>query len=134
MAHYLWQLGKECHLINCEKTPQFFLFLDPEKKIRVFDPQIHEQIFREAGGAIVVDISDWRRLDDVGKAIKQYAIPVACVDHHIPTDEMGAVQISDQKASSTGELLFEFFKFCGAVMSPPIVEALYTCILTDTGS
>jgi phosphoesterase RecJ-like protein len=134
MAHYLWQLGKECTLLNCEKTPQFFLFLDPDKKIQVFNSPSHEQIFREADGAIVVDISDWKRLDEVGKAIKQCDLPVACVDHHIPTDEMGAVQISDQKASSTGELLFEFFKYCDAVMSPPIVEALYTCILTDTGS
>ena len=134
LYHYLSGLDKNVYLLNCDKTPAFFNFLDPDQKIVKYDPKEHTSIIENLDGVIVVDISDWARLFEVGEAIQQCNIPVACIDHHIPTDTMGPVQVSDQLASSTGEMLYEFLLDSHVEMSIPIVNALYTCILTDTGS
>jgi len=133
-AHYLQQLGKNVHLINCDQMPKFLRFLDPEQDIRVFDAKEHDSLFRTLDAAVIVDISDWKRLLEVGTYIKKYSLPVACIDHHIPTDVMGEVQISDQTASSTGEILYDYFTYANVEMTEPIVNAIYTSILTDTGS
>ncbi len=134
MAHYLRQLKKEVFLLSSDPTPKFFHFLDPKGEITPYSPEAHLSLLQSLDGGIVLDISDWKRLRGVGEAIVQFSLPVVCIDHHIPTDEIGMVQISDQSASSTGEMLYDFFQDSKAEMTVEIIEALYTCILTDTGS
>ncbi len=134
LAGYLDQLGKKVLLFNCDPTPKFFKFLDPQKRIKTFDASQHASAIRSCDGAVVVDISDWARLSKVGVEIKENQIPVACVDHHIPTDLTAEVTVSDTRVSSTGELLYEFFINVDAQFDAAMVDALYTSILTDTGS
>ncbi|MBN1996357.1 bifunctional oligoribonuclease/PAP phosphatase NrnA [candidate division KSB1 bacterium] len=134
LASYLDQQGKQAVLINCESTPKFFKFLDPQKRIEIFHAGRHNHIIQSCDGAFVVDISDWARLKEVGMALKKYKTPIACIDHHIPTDLIADVEISDTQVSSTGELLYEFFRKVKAHFDATIVDALYTSILTDTGS
>jgi bifunctional oligoribonuclease and PAP phosphatase NrnA len=134
MAHFLEKTGKEPYLINMDATPKYFQFLDADKHIASYDPGAHDRLIQSMDAAIVLDVSDWDRLQELGQVIKQAGIPVACVDHHIVTDQMATVQISDLDASSTGEVLYCFFQFCRAEMTPEMVDALYTSILTDTGS
>ncbi len=134
MAHYLRQLKKEVYLLSSDPTPKFFHFLDPKAEVTLYKPDDHLSLIQSLDGGVVVDISDWKRLRGVGEAIRTFSLPIACIDHHIPTDEIGIVQISDQGASSTGEMLYDFFIDSKANMTAEIIEALYTCILTDTGS
>jgi phosphoesterase RecJ-like protein len=134
MAHYLRQMGKEVVLVNCDVTPDYFRFLDPANEIVLYSEQDHEAAMAALDGCLVVDISDWGRLRGLGQALRRHRIPVACIDHHIPTDEMGEVHICLQEASSTGEMIYDFLLDSGADLTLPIVDALYTCIMTDTGS
>ncbi|HOC89267.1 MAG TPA: bifunctional oligoribonuclease/PAP phosphatase NrnA [bacterium] len=134
MAHYLRQIGKKVVLLNCDRMPDYFHFLDPEGEIALFDEQAHEELVAGLDGCFVVDISDWARLRGLGSALRRHGIPVACIDHHIPTDEMGEVHICLQEASSTGEMIYDFLADSGAELTLPIVDAIYTCIMTDTGS
>ena len=134
LSAYLKQLGKEVHLINSDPTPKFFQFLDPEGTIEVFDENRHADLIRGLDGGIVLDISDWGRLRRVGEILRGADLPLASIDHHIPTDLSAKYSISDQSASSTGEMLYDFFATSQITMNKEIVNALYTCILTDTGS
>ncbi len=134
MAHYLRQIGKEVVLFNCDVMPGYFRFLDPQGEIVLFDPAVHDGAVASLDGCFVVDISDWGRLRELGEALRRHQVPVACIDHHIPTDEMGEVHICLQDASSTGEMIYDLFLDSGAELTLPIVDALYTCIMTDTGS
>ncbi|HOT96457.1 MAG TPA: bifunctional oligoribonuclease/PAP phosphatase NrnA [bacterium] len=134
MAHYLRQIGKEVVLLNCDVTPEYFHFLDPGKEIGLYSPQLHETVISGLDGCLVVDISDWGRLRALGEALQRYRIPLACIDHHIPAEQMGEVHICLQEASSTGEMIYDFLLDSGAELTPPIVDALYTCVMTDTGS
>lgn len=134
LAGFLRKIGKEAILINCDETPKFFQFLDKDGEIQTYAGSQHDELIRSTDGAMVVDISDWARLRQVGEAIRRFGLPVACIDHHIPSDDMGQAVVSDQTASSTGELLYDLIAHSSVEMDQQIVDALYTCILTDTGS
>ncbi len=133
MAEYLKQCGKNVTLINNNQTPVYFSFLDPENQIQIYNQELDE-IIKSVDGVIIVDISDWERLGKLGQVIKTNNIPVACIDHHIPTDTMGETQILDQTVSSTGELVYQYLADQNADFGDRILSALYTTILTDTGS
>jgi bifunctional oligoribonuclease and PAP phosphatase NrnA len=134
LAEYCRQCGCEVHILNNDPTPEFFQFVDALQEIKLFDADRHESLIKSLDGCLVVDISDWARLKHIGRLLQQFKVPVACVDHHIPTDVMGPVQISLEYASSAGEVLYRFFKNSRATLTPSMVNALYLCVLTDTGS
>lgn len=134
LAHYLRQIGKQVLLVNGDDMPNYYRFLDPEQEIVIYSAAEHEQIIAGLDGCIIVDISDWGRLRSIGDALRRHAIPVACIDHHIPTNEMGEVHVCMQEASSTGEMIYDLLRDSGATLTLPIVDAIYTCIMTDTGS
>ncbi|MBN1542574.1 DHH family phosphoesterase, partial [candidate division KSB1 bacterium] len=134
LMHFLRQQGKTVHVINSDPTPKFFRFLDPEQEIGVYDPASFAGLLPRLHGGIVVDINDWARLADIGRAVQTHGLPLACIDHHIPTDHLGDVQVVDTRSSSTGELIFDLIDRSNGQWNQNVVDALYTCILTDTGS
>lgn len=134
MSHYLRMAGKDVSIINYSPTPKFYRFLDPDDTIRVFDKDKDASQFTWADSCIVLDVSDWNRLRDVGQAVKEGNIPTVCIDHHMLSDRVGEVQVTNETASSTGEMLYDFFIDSGVQIDQDIADALYTCILTDTGS
>ncbi len=126
--------GKRSSIINVSATPNHYRFLDPNGVIAQYDPGQHTELFRAAGGAFILDISDWARLREVGKVIKEFDLPRVCIDHHQQTDPMAEVELIDPSASCTGELIFDLCKAMGVNPKGRLAEALYTCLLTDTGS
>ncbi|MBD3373912.1 bifunctional oligoribonuclease/PAP phosphatase NrnA [candidate division KSB1 bacterium] len=134
LAHFLRQLDKTVYMINCDSTPRFFQFLDPNNQILIYDREKHFDLLKRIKGGFIVDISDWKRLADLGIDLQKLGMSLAVIDHHIPTDQIGDIQISDQHASSTGEIVYDLLQAFQAELTMPIMEALYTCLLTDTGS
>ncbi|MGQ9852211.1 MAG: DHH family phosphoesterase [Candidatus Oleimicrobiaceae bacterium] len=134
LAVLLAERGKRSHIINVSPTPDHYQFLDPGRTLAQYDPPRHLELLRSAGGAFILDISDWARLREVGKVIKEFQLPRVCIDHHTQSDAMAEIEIIDPTASCTGELLFALSKAMGIKPSGRLAEALYTCLLTDTGS
>jgi nanoRNase/pAp phosphatase (c-di-AMP/oligoRNAs hydrolase) len=134
MSIYLRSIGKSVFILNSSPTPKFYRFLDPDNIIRVFDNDKHIGEIAGADGCIVLDISDWKRLRTVGQALRDHNISTVCIDHHMLSDRIGDVQVMDDTASSTGEMLYDFFSHSGIEINEKMANALYTCVLTDTGS
>ncbi|MBN1560637.1 bifunctional oligoribonuclease/PAP phosphatase NrnA [candidate division KSB1 bacterium] len=134
LAHYLSACGKEVHVINSDPLADFFTFLTNDIQVKQFQRQKHQPLIESCDGCLVVDVSDWHRLGDIGLVLRERAIPLACIDHHLQGGKMGDVHVIDEKASSTGELVYDFLKSANAALSQNIIDAIYTCILTDTGS
>lgn len=130
----LTKLGKRCTIINSSTTSKNYHFLDPAHTIGIYKASEHLELLTSADGVFILDISDWKRLRDIGKAVRDLNIPRVCIDHHQPTDVMAEYEVIDPGASCTGELLYDFFAYLGEPLSAKIAEALYTCLLTDTGS
>jgi len=134
LANYLKQLEKTVIMKNPNPIPFYFQFLDPNNDISCYKNEKDHKLIQTLDGAIIVDISDWERMGELGRALRKNNIPMMCIDHHIPTDIIGEVQILDRSASSTGELIYDFLIDSKADFNSEIVNAIYTCILTDTGS
>lgn len=58
---------------------------------------------------------------------------VLVIDHHVTGDDLGDIQIIDNTAAATGEIIHELFKFAGWEITKEIAEAMFVAISTDTG-
>ena len=134
MSEYLKHLKKEASIINISKTPANYQFLDENHEIRIFDKTAHENLFKNSDAFIILDISDWGRLREIGELMRATGKPTICIDHHHITYQFADVDLICEESSSTGELLFEFFESVNFPLTNKAAVALYTCILTDTGS
>ena len=82
---------------------------------------------------LVLDCSDFSRTGLEEESIKKFSY-VVNLDHHVTNNYFGNINLVDGSAAATGELLFHLFDYAGITMNQKIAEALYTAILTDTGS
>ncbi|MFN2565390.1 MAG: bifunctional oligoribonuclease/PAP phosphatase NrnA [Gemmatimonadaceae bacterium] len=84
---------------------------------------------------VVLDISDVKRLGVLADTVRKLQIPRIVIDHHVPSDDpAGDVLLTDTTACATGELVYDLTRVLGLEITPEIARALYTAILTDTGS
>ncbi|MDZ7374754.1 MAG: bifunctional oligoribonuclease/PAP phosphatase NrnA [candidate division KSB1 bacterium] len=134
MAELLSQLGKRVHILNDSSLPPLYLFLDAHGRAEKYQEAFHRHLIEDADLVVVLDISDWARLGEVGTVLRQVPARRLCVDHHIVTDQIADVMLVDEGASCTGELLFDLAKRMQAPIRGQLAAALYTCVLTDTGS
>ncbi len=134
MSEYLKSLGKDVHIINNSETPDNYQFLDVNKEILVYEKQKHLQLVTATDVFFILDISDWPRLRELGEEIQNCPAHKICIDHHHVDYKFADINIIYEDVSSTGELVFEFLKFVNFPFDQNTATALYTCILTDTGS
>jgi phosphoesterase RecJ-like protein len=84
---------------------------------------------------VVLDISDLKRLGVLADAVRKLKVPRLVIDHHVPSDDpAGDVLFTDTKACATGELVYDLSRVLDLEITPAVARALYTAILTDTGS
>lgn len=134
LSQFLLGLDKDVFIFNSSPVPPNYQFLDPENRIQVYQPEIHKEQLLTADYVVILDISDWGRLKSVGESVRDLPIKKICIDHHPPHDKFGDLNLVDINASSTGEIVYDLIRHCGGTFTQPIAEALYTSILTDTGS
>ncbi|MBI5529115.1 MAG: bifunctional oligoribonuclease/PAP phosphatase NrnA [Deltaproteobacteria bacterium] len=80
----------------------------------------------------ILDLSDASRL---GRGFPREGLgTVVNVDHHATGPGIGGLQVRDEHAAATGELVCRLFKAARVPISPEIATNLYCAILTDTGS
>ena len=56
------------------------------------------------------------------------------LDHHLTSDDFGDVNYVDAHAASVGVIVARLLSALGHPLSKPVATALYTSVLTDTGS
>jgi len=134
LAHYLELRGKQVSILNCSATPENYLFLHQLHPILQFDPSRHENIVENAEVIILLDANDPDRLDAMTPSImKSHAVKV-CIDHHPEPGEFADLYLLDEQSSATGEILYYFISMAGGTIDRVTATALYTAIMTDTGS
>lgn len=81
----------------------------------------------------VLDCGDEDRLGYSKKLLRQ-SKTVINIDHHVSNTMFGHMNIIDNKASSTCEVVYKLIKDCFFIDDLDISTCLYTGIATDTGS
>jgi len=124
-AWYLESLHKETVIFNRDAVPRKLRFLDGSGRIS------NERPARAFDVLIVLDSSNPDRL---GWSGYETAAPVIVnIDHHEDNAAFAALNIVDTHSAATGQILYRFFTDTGVAYPPPVAQALYTAIMTDTG-
>jgi phosphoesterase RecJ-like protein len=94
------------------------------------------EFVRQSGSDIVcisLDCGDRERLGRFGPELLKIR-PFLVIDHHKGNNGFGDFAWIDPKRSSTGEMIFDLAAELGQTVSEKAAYALFTAIVTDTGS
>jgi len=133
LARLLAQRGMDVRIVNPTPWPDLFRFL--------LGDDVRDETAKGSAALkgvdllVVLDISDVKRLGNLAESVRTLTVPKLVIDHHIASDDpAGPVVLTDVTACATGELVYDLACTLGFEMTPAIAQALYTAILTDTGS
>lgn len=137
MAFYyiLKKLGKEVYIVNHSETPYNLLFLDKEKIIQKYEPEIHNKLLNNVDVVVLLDLNKVERTGRMKPIIAEITTTKICIDHHMEPENFTEHLFVNSDYSATGHLLYDF------IFNTKIVEfdfniayQLYAAIMTDTGS
>ena len=140
LSLYLTKIGVSNKIIFPDHYPNFLSWMTGlENSIVAADNlQLVNDLYKKSDLIFCLDFNHRSRLgNDLNKIISgsndKY---VVVLDHHTNPEYFGDFEIIDNKASSTCELVFNFIKSNGDLnlIDIPISEAIYTGLITDTGS
>jgi phosphoesterase RecJ-like protein len=102
-------------------TPDQVSFPTPEKKYDLL---------------VILDAADLSQLGDFYTQNKMIfgEVPSINIDHHKSNNNFASVNLVDENASSTTQILFELLKELGTEITADIATLLLAGIITDTGS
>lgn len=134
LAYFLRKLGKKFLIVNHSPTPDNFLFLDEEKLINKYDSNYDEQILN-ADVLIAVDFNTVGRSRSMVEIIQKTKAYKIIIDHHRNPQNFVDEIFIDIDAAATGILIYNLIKtYDENLIDKKIADALYTAIMTDTGS
>ena len=133
----LEELGKEVVILNPDSLPAILRFMDPQGKVQGFDrldPAESVKRLDEAEVIFFLDAGQWQRLQPMGELVAERAGKVICIDHHPADEKLTPDSVVDEKASSTGELIYDLLNDLGHPLNERIAFYLYCALVKDTGS
>lgn len=139
MFHLLKHLGHQVQVITPDPAPEFLAWLEGFDQVINFEKQREETEKSIKNAAIIfcLDFNTLVRTANLEQDIRANKDALLInLDHHQDPDDFADYQWSDTKASSTAEIVFQFTeKLLGKVFeNKAFAQAIYTGILTDTGS
>jgi phosphoesterase RecJ-like protein len=118
----LEEMGKDVNLVLEDGVPIVFHHLTGSDKV-----------FREAAGVydlvIVVDCSD---IDRTGSILDEYGEADVNIDHHPTNTHFAKLNLVQEDAVATAEMIFEIAEILSLPITLPIAESLLTGIITDS--
>lgn len=135
LKNYLEDRDKAAIIVNASPTPGTLAFLDPDGEIKVFGDTVGAEVFDDVDAVFLLDFSTWDQLGNLARPLQRSSLPRACIDHHVnPDDDFADVMTSDTTAAATGILVYEMIVALGGDVSRATADALYTALITDTGT
>lgn len=135
LARFLRKLGKRVTILNHSATPENYLWMDRDHEVIHFDPDRHGKTILDTDIIFVLDTNQPERLRSLQPFVERSAAPKIVIDHHLEPHPFSDHYLIDDEATSTGELVYGLISAIEkTLMDKDIAEALYTAIMTDTGS
>ena len=129
-ASYLRELGKEVLLVRQGDIPHKYQFLTGVGDIPHFSE--YETSPPDIDTALILECPTVERIGQASEFLKS-GVSIVNIDHHLDNSNFGAVNWIDTRASSVGEMAYEYFRAVDHEISPVTAEQLFTAIMTDTG-
>jgi phosphoesterase RecJ-like protein len=130
----LSSIDKDVEIIIPGDVPPKYHYLNAGKIINRTTNLEAEYKISNAQLIIIVDVSALNRLNGLYSVVKESSAKKICIDHHPFEGDWIDLGIVDKERVATGELIFKFFQVNNIPISPIMARALYTAILSDSGS
>lgn len=136
LGRFLSKLGKQVTMINADPLSHNLSWLPGADAVELFDSSVdHHTRIGNAEVVVVVDTNAADRIGKVGGAVRSSRGKKVLIDHHVEPERWFDLMYRREMASSTGELIYEIIAaYDPALIDAEIAAALYTAIMTDTGS
>ena len=136
---YLQGLGKQAQIIAPNDFPQNLKWMKGSETVLIANqhPEQAEELIMSADLMICNDFQSFPRLDKLEEIAQKSKATKVLVDHHIGPDvEQFDLVFSTVDVSSTCELVFNLITRLSpeSPVSTAVAEAIFTGIMTDTGS
>lgn len=128
LYHYCKATGKNCVVLNFEPVPEQLSWMEGYD---VCTDKLPDDIDFDL--AILMETTDAHRMGERVELFKR-AKSTIHLDHHINVGGLGQINLMDEKASSTCEILYNVLEKTGVPLPKACREALYVGIMTDTGN
>ncbi|MBN2226732.1 MAG: bifunctional oligoribonuclease/PAP phosphatase NrnA [candidate division Zixibacteria bacterium] len=129
LARHLRSLGKQVAIVNEGAIPDKYRFLPDIDTVIDYDSYDGVKRFDLA---LFLECGKPERAGRAAEFITDQT-QVINIDHHPDNTGYGDVALVNDKASSVGEILYEYFMDIGYKLDEASAVQLYTAILTDTG-
>lgn len=139
MYHYLKNFIDRVQVITPDPAPKFLAWISGfEKMVNYLDhEEIVNQELQNADLICCLDFNTPSRMGDLEKAFQlNKKAFIVNIDHHQDPDDFANFQLSETSASSTCQLVYDFIAELNGTdkITVELGEAMYTGIVTDTGS
>ena len=133
---FLRKLGKEVAMINSDAPPYNLDWLPAADDVEVYDGALHQrEAVLEADVAFILDTNAEDRIGHLGSTVRNGGGTRVLVDHHLDPEHWFDVSYARPDAAATGVLVYEIIDAIDpSLIDEDIATALYTAIMTDTGS
>jgi phosphoesterase RecJ-like protein len=128
LARMVEIVGKSCRIVLHDREADLkYRFLAGFDRIAAYSPSD-----RPASYAILVDTPNLARIGDVARLIGE-GTRILNIDHHASNARFGEVNLVDEEACATSELVFGLAKALRLRIDAEMAAQLYTGIMFDTG-
>jgi phosphoesterase RecJ-like protein len=121
-------MQKKVHMYNQSAIPAVYRFLPAVNLVsqRIKNIKKYDTI-------VILDCGSLQRVGVKAPEIRK-ARTLINIDHHMTNTHFGHLQLIDAHACATSEIIYRLIKKLGVKFDCPMATAIYTGILTDTGS
>jgi len=136
LGKFLNYLGKEVLLFNSDPVPPTLDWINGSEEIQTEDTLENLEAISRAEVFIVVDANSRDRLGTtVERSLDLYRGPTLLIDHHTAPESWFTWMLCDEHAAATAELIYDLIcAYDRQLIDADIATALYTALMTDTGS
>lgn len=139
MYFYLTNKGHNVYMVVPNKFPEFYSWMPGSELIINYEQEAKraQKLLKSAEVFFSLDYNAFNRVGPVAEFIPDVPAIRVLIDHHIdPERDKYNYCFSDTNYSSTAEMVYTFIELLDDIeyINKPAAEAIYTGIVTDTGS
>ncbi len=135
---YLTAKGHEVSIMVPNDYPEFYAWMPGIENMLVYEKQSAEikPVLKDADLIFCLDFNAFKRVGTMSELLQKAGGTKIMIDHHPEPSSDFDLYFSNPGASSTGEIVYEIISGLGdeKAVNKEIAVALYTAIMTDTGS
>ena len=137
LYHFLKNQGHDVQVIAPTDFPDFLKWMPEADQILIYSDQESRAEQRIADSSLIftLDFNNLLRAKPLTPFLQKALATFVMIDHHQQPDTYATITYSDEKASSTCELIYNTIVSLGSqeAINKTIATCLYTGIMTDTG-